>query len=346
MLNHHHVPQGTIPFLVCPDTDLLPTKQGLFQYIENNKTDLLKKLQEHGAVLFRGFQLKTPTDFEGVAKSFTPGLKNNYLGTSPRNKLTDFVYTASEFPPHYPVMQHCEMSFLPNMPRYIFFFCKQEALKGGETPLCDGRLVYNGLTENMRSEFATKGLTFTRNYGSPEQKKKSVFELKPWDELFLTRVKSEVEKKCLDSGTTYHWLTKGRLRLYNHTTSFKQQPETGKWAWCNHLLSFHVRGALTEYKNIATYFPDKRAKKYYNRLKLLTWYQEKMRKPEQRPMHAQFGDGAEIPNQYIEFIQQLVWQNMYCLKWQKGDCVVIDNFTTSHGRLPYYGEREILVAWS
>jgi hypothetical protein len=32
--------------------------------------------------------------------------------------------------------------------------------------------------------------------------------------------------------------------------------------------------------------------------------------------------------------------------WRKNDVLAIDNFSTSHGRLPYEGPREILVCWS
>jgi hypothetical protein len=63
-------------------------------------------------------------------------------------------------------------------------------------------------------------------------------------------------------------------------------------------------------------------------------------------MHTLFGDGTAIPDAYVRHIEEVIWKNMVIFPWQKGDILVLDNFSTSHGRLPYEGPREILVSWS
>jgi hypothetical protein len=37
---------------------------------------------------------------------------------------------------------------------------------------------------------------------------------------------------------------------------------------------------------------------------------------------------------------------MVIFPWAQGDVVAIDNRSVAHGRMPYRGEREIVVAWS
>ncbi len=78
-------------------------------YIEQNRAALLKKLSEHDALLFRGFDVASPADFEQIAKTIDSNLKNDYLVTSPRDQVpgTEFVFTASELANFYPIMQHC-----------------------------------------------------------------------------------------------------------------------------------------------------------------------------------------------------------------------------------------------
>lgn len=68
--------------------------------------------------------------------------------------------------------------------------------------------------------------------------------------------------------------------------------------------------------------------------------------PVNQSMNVLFGDGSAVPDSYVEHVQEIIWKNMVILPWKKNDVIAVDNFSTSHGRLPYEGEREILVCWS
>jgi hypothetical protein len=48
----------------------------------------------------------------------------------------------------------------------------------------------------------------------------------------------------------------------------------------------------------------------------------------------------------LEAVRDEIWKHMIATPWQAGDMVVIDNFSMSHGRLPYHGPREVVVAWA
>ena len=155
-------------FTVRPNQD--SAKESLLDRISSEKDALKQDLLKNGAVLFRGYDIKTPEDFEDIALALEPGLHNNYAGTSPRNSRTKFVHSASELPAFYPITQHCEMSFLPTAPRYLFFFCYVEPKDGGETPICDFRKVYEQLDPKIRKEFEAKGVRLIRNYSGPKTK--------------------------------------------------------------------------------------------------------------------------------------------------------------------------------
>ena len=92
----------------------------------------------------------------------------DYLGTSPRDALTPYVFSASELPGYYPIAQHCEMRFLKKPPRRLFFCClRPNDGPGGETPLCDFRKVARDLAPAVLDRFERRGVRIIRNYCGP-----------------------------------------------------------------------------------------------------------------------------------------------------------------------------------
>ena len=64
-------------------------------------------------------------------------------------------------------------------------------------------------------------------------------------------------------------------------------------------------------------------------------------------MESRFGDGTPISVAEMHEIRSAIHKNMVYSRWRKGDCMFIDNFSTSHGRQPTYDKkRKIVVAWS
>ncbi len=334
-----------LPLIISPEKDHTG-KEELITWIEANLTSLEEKLTESGAILFSGFEINTPKDFEDVAKSIDSDLKNDYMGTSPRDKKTEFVFSASELAAHYPIMQHCEMSFLPSAPRRLFFYCNAEPEYGGETPICDFRKVYQELDPKIRAEFEKKGVKHIRNYSSPRNNKKDSFELKKWNELFLTEDKTLIEKKCADHDIICEWKKDDGLRMINKNTGFKTHPKTDEKVWFNHTQVYHISAAAIEYHKI-----HKRQKRWETfktsmMLEVMTWYKKVSINPNDQSMHVSFGDDSPIPDDYVEHILDVIWRNIKIQSWKKGDILCIDNFSTSHGRLPYFGSREVMVCWT
>jgi hypothetical protein len=59
----------TFPLTVAPSISDITFEETL-DFIERNKTELLEKLTQHGVVLFRGFPVKSPKDFNDFALKF------------------------------------------------------------------------------------------------------------------------------------------------------------------------------------------------------------------------------------------------------------------------------------
>ncbi|MCC6583742.1 MAG: TauD/TfdA family dioxygenase, partial [Chitinophagales bacterium] len=82
--------QSKLPLVVSPAAGE-SGKNNLINWISANKVTIEEQLIESGAVLFKGFDIQTPQDFEDVAKAVDNDLKDDYMGTSPRDKKSGFV---------------------------------------------------------------------------------------------------------------------------------------------------------------------------------------------------------------------------------------------------------------
>lgn len=334
---------GDLPLTVAAMDDTSVTH--LCDWLVQSAAAVRAALNKHGAIRFRGFDVDSAAAFERVARAISPDLKNDYLGTSPRDAVTQYVFHASELPGFYPIPQHCEMSFCAHPPRWLFFSAMTPSAEAGETPLCDFRKVWRELDPAVRKRFVDRGLKNVRNYAAPGAPAGDQMQLKSWDEMFQSRDKSVVEAKCREEGFEAEWKADGGLRLWSDSSVSRQHPETGETAWYNHLTTFHVSTPAGEYKRISNFRPTEQNKNFYALAQSLET-QMRSKSPEDRSMHTLYADGSEIPDADIEHVRDVVWNNMQINAWQKGDVVAIDNASVSHGRLPYEGPREILVCWS
>ena len=306
-----------------------------------------QQLQRWGAILFRGFAVRDASSFEQVARAVDADLKNEYLGTSPRNALTSHVFTASELPAFYPIPQHCEMSFTRTPPRRLFFSCLVQPADGsGETPLCDFRRVLEDLDPDLVARFEKRGIRVVRNYaGTGSVSRFNPFQLKRWDEMFLTTDRAAVEARCQEEGFEAIWTTGGGLRLLSTQDVTRTHPETGLRAWHNHITTFHPSQAAGEYRRIHTLRPTWKHWALLQFARLMETI-ERRRPSDELAMNCTHGDGSAMSDADVEAIRAAVWKHLVVHPWKTGDVVAIDNFAVSHGRLPYSGPRAIAVAWA
>lgn len=348
LMKEYFVNDQELPLIIEPAKNH-GTTSDLLSWINSNRAIFTEKFHKYGGVLFRGFEIDTPKDFESLAVCVDPKLENDYYGTSPRLPVqgTKYVFTASELPGYYPIAQHCEMSYVKHPPVSIFFYCHVEPSYGGESPICNFRKVYADMDPRIRKEFETRGIVTVRNYSGLHNKLPlNLFELKRWNEIFNTTDTKEVERQCKQQEIDFEWMPNGNLRLQHKTPAIITHPVTHEKAWFNHLQVFHPHGADTEYFHI--HDRQKRTKTFLWKhfLKWMVKFKSLTIAPLNQSMNVVFGDGSPVPDSYVEHVQDIIWKNMVILPWRKNDVMAIDNFSTSHGRLPYEGDREILVCWS
>ena len=338
--------QENLPLCIEPEGDADVGR--LCTWLRDNADWVQDRLTEHGALLLRGFPVFDAAAFERVARAVDDELKNEYLGTSPRNGLTDYVFTASELPPFFPIPQHCEMSFVAQPPRRVFFCCLLAPGAGmGETPLVDFRAVWRDLAPAVRERFTHGGVRIVRNYSGPQGGSKfDLWQLKRWDEMFLTTDKAAVEAKCREEGFAVQWTAHDGLRLTSTQAVTRDHPRTGEPVWHNHTQVFHLSAAPGEYRRIAALRPTLRNKALALFARAMVGVQRRLRGTDEQAMHCTYADGAEIPDADMEQVRDVIWQHLVITPWQRGDVLAIDNHSVAHGRLPYSGPRRVAVAWA
>ena len=335
-----------LPLFIEPCGD--PTVASLIDWLRRDADSVQQQLIRHGALLFRGFDVRGPADFEAIARAIDPELKNEYLGTSPRNGLTDYVFTASELPPFYPIPQHCEMTFVAHPPRRVFFCCLTAPAAGsGETPLVDFRTVYRDLDPAVRKRFEQGGIRIVRNYAGPGAGSRfDLWKLKRWDEMFCTADRAVVEAKCVAEGFEVHWLPDQSLRLISTQPVFRDHPQTGERVWHNHTQVFHLSAAPGEYRRIARLRPTIANLFLSQFARVMVALQRATRSSDEQSMHCTYLDGREIADADMEHVRDVIWKHLVITPWQRGDVVAIDNHSVAHGRLPYRGPRQVAVCWA
>lgn len=312
---------------------LTPVAGESLETLLTERRDSLSAIQRrHGAILFRGFSLSTPEDFRAAADLwFQGGLRNYVGGVSPRGQVMSGVYESTRFPAHLRIPQHNEMSYLPDPPRELAFFCEVEPQHGGETPLADSRVIYDLIPAEIRAVLEEGGISYHRYLNGRRmtlnhRNRHRIAKLHTsWMAAFATDDPQAVERACAENGSTVQWDKEEGARINNILSAFRRHPDTGEMLWFN---------------QIATFLSSPRSTGF------LRWllYQSAFPDPLMRPFHATLGDGRPITIPQLNSIHHAIDSATVRFRWQRGDLLLVDNFLVTHGRMSYKGERRILVA--
>ncbi len=298
--------QENIPYLIEGDEKLV-------EYVANSKKTVDFNLKKYGALLFRGFKIYSLSEFQKVSNLICNELFNYEYRSTPRTQLGGKVYTSTEYPHHKTIPLHNENSYTLNWPEKILFFCAIEPSVGGETPIANGSFVYELIEPEVREKFIKKGIMYVRNF--------SVGLDLPWQEVFQTSDKTNVEKFCLANHIEFEWLSDSELRTKQVCQAVLQHPLHKKNIWFNQAHLFHYSNNEVDLKSYLLEHVD----------------------PVYFPRNSYYGDGSEIELEVLNEIQNAYQKAEIVFKWQKNDLMVLDNCLYAHGRRPYEGERKIVV---
>lgn len=299
-----------LPLVVEPKMDSLE----LIAWVKFNRAWIQSRLTTHGGILFRGWSVKSIDEFEQFTKTFVEAdlLDYSYRST-PRSEVSGRIYSSTDYPADQSIPFHNEMAYTSCWPLVLSFHCVQNAEQGGETPIVDSRKIYDSIPAEIREEFTRRRVTYVRNYGGG-------LDL-PWQNVFQTSEKEEVERFCDHSGIEYEWRSNDRLRTRQTCQAVATHPSTKEPVWFNQAHLFHVSSldAATRERFLKE-FPE-----------------------EDLPRNAYFGDGSAIDSEHLEVIRAAYQSHAVVYPWQEGDVLLLDNMLVAHARTPFVGKRRVVV---
>ena len=305
-------PASKLPLVIRPvDPDL-----DLIAWARENRRFLDERLQREGAILFRNFSLRTPPEFESLIEAVSGKLLDYSYRSTPRSLVSGHIYTSTEYPAHQSIPLHNENSYSLSWPMKLWFFSLEVAPAGGETPIVDSRRVYQRIPPEIRECFDQKGLLYVRNYGVG-------LDL-PWEDVFQTNNKAEVEAYCRSAEIEFEWIGEDQLRTRQRCQVSATHPHTGDKVWFNQAHLFHVSRLPVEVRE---------------------WLLGDFA-PEDLPRNVYFADGSDIEPELLDEILKVYEQQMVIFPWRAGDVLLVDNMLTAHGRQPFTGKRRVVVGMS
>ena len=282
-------------------------------WVTEHRDALRDIVEEHGALVVRGLALSDVTEIDAVFRGLG-SLMTEREAFAPRRYYGDGVYSSSKWPPNLPMCLHHELSYALEFPSLMLLACRVAPTAGGATPLADSPTVLQALPPELVQRFERVGWLLIRNYN---------------DEIgasvagaFGTDDRLAVEGYCRDNAIEFEWRADGGLRTWQRRSAIMAHPLTGQRCWFNQIA----------FLNQWTIEPEVR--EY-----LVDVYGE-----DGLPFNTRFGDGETIGADVVEAINQVYDAHLVREPWQAGDVILMDNIRTAHGREPFQGSREVLVA--
>ncbi|CAM8922811.1 unnamed protein product [Rhodiola kirilowii] len=280
--------------------------------IRDHKAWLQSRLHHSGALLFRGFPLRTPSDFNAFVEAF--GLEEQpYAGPALRNKVVGRVFTANESPPDRKIRFHHEMALMPEFPSKLFFFCEVEPESGGETPIVLSHIIYEQM-KHRYPDFVQRleehGLLYTRVMGEDDDPSSPIG--KGWKSTFSTSEKDVAEQRAANMGVKLEWTEDGGARrILGPVPAIKYDGTRQRKIWFNSM--------------VAEYAGWKNARN--DPVKTVT-----------------FENGKPLPADIVFSCMNLHEEESVVFPWQQGDVLWIDNWAVLHARRPCNSPRRILAS--
>ena len=283
-------------------------------WLQTQKNDLEARLQAQGAILFRGFPIKSADDFDAFSAAFNYDdfTYDESLSNAVRINLTPRVFTANEAPPDREIYLHHELAQTPSYPSKIFFCCLSAPEEGGATPLCRSDLLladFEHQHPDWANQFAEMGLRYTIQM--PANDDPGSGQGRSWRSTLSVTNQAGAENRLRELGYSWQWQEEQTLSATTPVMPAVRELADGSSSFFNQVIAV-ARG----------------------------W-----RRGAGAPPPLTFGDGSPIDEAILDSLINISQRFTTPLQWKPGDIALIDNYRVMHGRHRFDGPtpRQVVV---
>jgi len=289
----------------------------LVAIVEAERDHVREALYKYGALLFRGYGITDPVRFEAVTRAFVPKAYSYVGGSTPRSRISGEVFTSTEYAADAVLPLHNEASYFKVIPDFVWFCCKIAPEIAGETPLGDMRRVLKRLDPVLVERFDARGLTYITNLHSGDGFGKS------WQQTYQSDDRHEVEERVREKGLDFEWTADEHLHVRMFAPALRKHSVTGDVYWGNQAVNWHP--------SLLPPATLKAVSRLYG--------------PQVNfPKTVLFGDGTGIRDEDARQVSAALTAEETVFRWEAGDVLLVDNQAIAHGRRPFKGARQIMVA--
>jgi hypothetical protein len=284
------------------------------EWVQTHRARHIAAAERCGAVLFRGFPVRTDQDLDRFIAAFhLPNFPyEDSLSNAVRVNRTPRVFTANEAPPEVNIFLHHEMAQTPIYPSKLFFFCEKPAETGGATPLCRSDVLWERLAAKcpqFAKDCVEKGLRYSNVM--PGENDLASGMGRSWQSTLKADTREAAEARLRQIGYTWQWLDDGCLKATTPVLKAVYDLPDGRRSFFNQLIA-----AFRGWKDARN-----------DPAKSIT-----------------FGDGSPLNREAAMTACELADELSFDIPWQQGDVALVDNFVTMHGRRTFSGTRKVLAS--
>jgi alpha-ketoglutarate-dependent taurine dioxygenase len=296
--------------------------------MRSNHAALDALLPRAGALVFRGFAMPDTAAFNAFAGNYESTPFGYNAGAAPRARLAERVYESTAAPASEVQRLHQEMSYLPQYPKKVAFYCRVAPVVGGETIVDDMRRVTAALPRDLVREVERRGLLYTRNFRDkdvPTGDPYTDLVHRTWQDAFGTDDRERAAEACTAMGLAPEWLADRSLRTTYRAPGIMNHPVTAERIWFNQI-------------------PAQTPAQGVNSGRWAIYQRNYIPAGKPLPYLTTYGDGARIADEHVVALHAVLQAHTVYFSWSYGDVMLLDNYIAAHGRNSFSGLRDIQVA--
>lgn len=301
-------------------------------WLTQNRAIIDEQLASVGAVVIRGLKgISNAATFHDASLVLFDSLRDYVGGTSPRTAIHGKVMNATDIPNSWSIILHQEMAYTKNMPNKIAFFCERPAETIATSTIGDMCTALSKIDESIIQKAKRFGMQLRRVLPDEKMVDKKPGIQKSWQQSLSTTRKETASSIAEKKQWKAEWTEDNSMVLWQDLVpALRRSDLSGSLVWCNQV---HV----------------------FNPHCLLRWAQEDQRFADAEALqnaiqfHPElldnmfYGNGDPVPSDEALHVFAVMRAIEMPVALNTHDILVLDNIRFSHGRLPYRGDRKILV---